>query len=131
MTAQQITLYEAMGKEEGIRLLVDRFYDIMSVHPETKGILKMHPVDLTSSRDKLYMFMVGWTGGPQLFVEKFGHPRLRMRHFPFKIGINERDQWLLCFNGAVSQMGYSEEIQSTLMTAISRLADHMRNQQEI
>lgn len=128
--SEQISLFEAMGKEEGIRLLVDRFYDVMATHPDTKGILNMHPKDLTSTRDKFYMFMVGWTGGPQLFVEKFGHPRLRMRHFPFKIGVSERDQWLLCFNTAVEDLNYSDDIKSVLMPAITGLADHMRNQRE-
>ena len=128
--SEQISLFEAMGKEEGIRLLVDRFYDVMATHPDTKGILNMHPKYLTSTRDKFYMFMVGWTGGPQLFVEKFGHPRLRMRHFPFKIGVSERDQWLLCFNTAVEDLNYSDDIKSVLMPAITGLADHMRNQRE-
>lgn len=128
--SEQISLFEAMGKEEGIRLLVDRFYDVMATHPDTKGILNMHPKDLTSTRDKFYMFMVGWTGGPQLFVEKFGHPRLRMRHFPFKIGVSERDQWLLCFNTAVEDLNYSDDIKSVLMPAITGLSDHMRNQRE-
>jgi hemoglobin len=130
MEQDRTSLYEVMGKETGIRKLVDYFYDAMSANPEAKEILVMHPKDLSSSRDKLYYFLVGWTGGPQLFVERFGHPRLRMRHFPFKIGIKERDQWLMCFDAAVNQMDYSEEIKSVLMPAINNLANHMRNQNE-
>lgn len=119
-----------MGKETGIRQLVDYFYDEMSIVPEARGVFEMHPKDLTSSRDKLYMFFVGWSGGPQLYMEKFGHPRLRARHLPFKIGKSERDQWLYCFQKALVRMNYPEAVSKELFSSIVRVADHMRNQEE-
>jgi hemoglobin len=98
--------------------------------PETKSLRQMHPEDLTTSTEKLFMFMSGWLGGPQLFVEKFGHPRLRARHLPFKIGVSERDQWLLCFAKALEDLNPVEPLKSDLFRSIARLADHMRNQEE-
>lgn len=123
----EVTLYELMGKEEGIRKLVDHFYDEMSALPEARGVLEMHPKDLAGSRDKLFWFFVGWSGGPQLYVEKFGHPRLRARHMPFKIGKSERDQWLFCFQKALVKMNYPESVSKELFSSIIRVADHMRN----
>ena len=73
------------------------------------------------------MYLSGWLGGPQLFVEKFGHPRLRARHLPFAIGSAERDQWLLCMRQAMSEYITDEELRRTLDKALSDLADHMRN----
>jgi hemoglobin len=78
--------YERIGGETKVRELVQRFYLLMDELPETHGIRKMHAADLGGAENKLFMFLSGWMGGPQLFVEKFGHPRLRMRHLPFSIG---------------------------------------------
>ena len=82
---ERTPLYEQLGGEEPLRKLVDDFYDAMATYPYTQGILAMHPKDLTQSRQKLFEFLSGWTGGPQLFIQKHGHPRLRARHLPFKI----------------------------------------------
>lgn len=130
MINNEDSLYELLGKENGIRTLVDHFYDAMEQTPETRGVRDMHPQDLSSSRDKLYWFLVGWSGGPQMYVEKFGHPRLRARHLPFKIGKSERDQWLYCFQKALVKMNYPEKTSEYLFSSIIRLADHMRNQPE-
>ena len=124
------SLYEQLGGEVSLRKLVDDFYDAMTTYPYTQGILALHPADLTQSRQKLFEFLSGWTGGPQLFVEKHGHPRLRARHLPFKIGIAERDQWLLCFHAALKKSVFPETLQDHLWGLISNLADHMRNQDE-
>jgi hemoglobin len=88
------TLYEIIGGEARLRELVDRFYDLMELEPEFAGIHAMHPKPNDSSREKLFMFLSGWMGGPDLFIERYGHPRLRARHLPFAIGTSERDQWL-------------------------------------
>ena len=71
------TLYSVIGGGERLRELVDRFYDLMQLEPEFAGIRAMHPVPMDGSRDKLFMFLSGWMGGPDLFVERHGHPRLR------------------------------------------------------
>jgi hemoglobin len=89
----------------------------------------MHPEDLQSSRDKLYMFLSGWFGGPDLFVEKFGHPRLRARHMPFAIGVRERDQWVACMVLAMEEVGIEESVRTKLLQNFFNTADFMRNRE--
>ena len=122
-----MTLYEALGGEEPIRKICDRFYDFMEELPEARDVLALHPPDLSESRDKFYWFLVGWMGGPQLFVQRFGHPRLRARHLPFKIDSKARDQWMLCMEKALDIEITNEEVRTQLLAAFARLADHMRN----
>ena len=124
------SMYEDLGGEKVVRSLVDRFYEIMDTIPEAKVVREMHPPDLTNSANKLFMFLSGWLGGPDLFVEKFGHPRMRARHMPFKIGKSERDQWMLCMVQAVEQENIQEPMRSELLYSLLNLADHMRNQNE-
>lgn len=125
--SQQPTLYEVIGGTERLRELVDRFYDLMDLEPEFAGIRVMHPTPMDSSRDKLYWFLSGWMGGPELFVERFGHPRLRARHLPFAIATAERDQWLRCMAWAMQDVGIKEGMQQRLMEAFYQTADWMRN----
>ncbi|MFO0464897.1 MAG: group II truncated hemoglobin, partial [Burkholderiales bacterium] len=95
------TPYELLGGEATVRRLVDAFYDQMDEDPDFFGIRKLHPASLAASRDKLYMFLTGWLGGPPLYTSEFGHPRLRARHLPFAIGEAERDQWMACMAKAL------------------------------
>jgi hemoglobin len=95
--------------------------------PQCHGIRAMHTAALTSLRDKLYMFLSGWLGGPDLFVETFGHPRLRARHSPFEIGTNERDQWVACMVLAMEEVGIEEGIRAKLLENFFKTADFMRN----
>ena len=88
----------------------------------------MHPEDLTSSREKLFMFLTGWTGGPQLYIERYGHPFLRRRHLPFKIGEEERDQWIYCMTKGMLNLKMEEEKIKALLNALYPIADFMRNQ---
>lgn len=129
MSAEQ-TLFAALGGEPGVRALVDAFYDRMAHEPAYALIRELHPPDLAGSRDKLYWFLCGWTGGPQHFQERFGHPRLKMRHFPFSIGIAERDQWLHCMAGALLARGIEASLAATLMQHFAGTADWMRNRAE-
>lgn len=119
--------YSRLGGEEVVRKLVNRFYDLMDEDPDYYGIRKLHQKDLTEAREKLFMFLSGWMGGPQLFVEKFGHPMLRRRHMPFPIGESERDQWMGCMMAAMRDVGISEELQKELAQAFWKTADFMRN----
>jgi hemoglobin len=121
--------YEALGGEVAVRKLVDRFYDLMDTKPDAQGLRALHPPDLASSRDKLFMFLSGWLGGPPLFVEKFGHPRLRARHLPFPIGESERDQWLMCMQESVNDLDVEPQWREFLMEKFTGLADFMRNQE--
>lgn len=122
--------YDRMGGAAGIAELVERFYDVMDSDPRARGIRAQHGADLSEAREKLRLFLTGWTGGPQLYMEKFGHPRLRARHLPFRIGVDERDQWLHCFRLALEGCAFEDVVKSELFRAIARLADHMRNQPE-
>ena len=124
---QQSTLYELLDGENGVRALVDRFYDLMDLEPAFAGIRKMHPATLDGSRDKLFWFLSGWTGGPDLFVERFGHPRLRARHLPYAIATDERDQWLRCMEIAMQDVGIVPSLQEYLQKAFAETADWMRN----
>jgi hemoglobin len=125
-----IEAYELMGGETVVRRLVDRFYDLMDEDPDYYGIRKLHPQDLTSSRQKLFMFLCGFMGGPSLYTEKFGEPRMRTRHLPFSIGVSERDQWLSCMSRAMEDVGLEQEVCKSLGKAFYQTADFMRNQPE-
>ncbi|MEJ2620236.1 MAG: group II truncated hemoglobin, partial [Candidatus Thiodiazotropha sp.] len=90
----------------------------------------LHAKSLKASREKLFLFLSGWLGGPALYTEKYGHPRLRARHLPFSIGIEERDQWMQCITTAMQQMSLDESLQQELLQALYKTADFMRNRQE-
>ncbi|MGB5563126.1 MAG: group II truncated hemoglobin, partial [Sedimenticolaceae bacterium] len=98
------TPYEALGGEAGVRELVDRFYNYMDTDDHASGVRRMHAQNLRVSREKLFLFLTGWMGGPDLYVQKYGHPRLRRRHMPFAIGKQERDQWMYCMRKALADM---------------------------
>jgi hemoglobin len=119
--------YERIGGAEKVRALVKRFYEIMDELPEAHGIRKLHPASLHGSEEKLYEFLSGWMGGPQLYVEKYGHPLLRQRHLPFPIGDAERDQWMLCMRQALEEVVEDEALRAELAAAFLKVADHMRN----
>ena len=110
-----------------MRRLVHRFYEIMDTLPEAKGIRDLHK-DLPDAERKLFMFLSGWMGGPQLYSEKYGHPRLRMRHMPFPIGDAERDQWMACMTKAMEETVDDESLRNELKADFYKIADFMRNQ---
>lgn len=124
---EPISLYETIGGESALRAMVERFYDLMELEPEFAGIRAMHPPATDGSRDKLFWFLSGWMGGPDLFVERFGHPRLRARHLPFAIASGERDQWLRAMAWAMQDVGIEESLQLRLMESFYQTADWMRN----
>lgn len=124
-----VTHFEAIGGEDRIRSLVNHFYDLMDTQPEAAGIRALHPKDLTDSREKLFLFLVGWMGGPPLYVSKYGHPRLRARHIRFSIGTRERDEWLWCMNRAMNDLELPGTLVEQLRRAFAQTADFMRNQE--
>ena len=125
-----LTHYQRIGGEEQVRALVQRFYQLMDELPEAYGIRKLHAADLQGANDKLFKFLSGWMGGPQLYVEQYGHPMLRRRHMPFAIGEAERDQWLLCMNQALSEVVEHVDLREELSAAFAKVADHMRNREQ-
>ena len=124
------THYERIGGEAKVRQLVTRFYDHMDELPEAWDIRKMHGEDLSNTRQKLFDFLSGWMGGPQLYIEKHGHPMLRRRHLPFTIDSNARDQWMHCMQLALDEVVEDTRLRQELYQAFLKVADHMRNQAE-
>lgn len=128
MSESPSTHYEQIGGDAGVRALVDRFYDLMDTAPEATAVRALHARNLKVSREKLYLFMSGWLGGPPLYIEAYGHPRLRMRHFPFAIGARERDEWLWCMETAIAEHDMPEALRDMLLVRLRDLAGHMQNQ---
>jgi hemoglobin len=132
--SKKSTFYELLGGENGgiekIRNLVETFYDIMENDPKAAPIRAYHAKDLTEAREKLFMFLTGWTGGPQLYIERYGHPRLRARHLPFSIGEPERDQWMYCMIKAMQTLNLEEMLIQKLAEQLYGVADFMRNKPE-
>jgi hemoglobin len=127
VTVAEQTVYELLGGDAKVRALVDRFYALMDATPEYYGVRKLHPESLAGSADKLYMYLSGWLGGPSLYIERFGHPRLRARHLPYAIASAERDQWLACMRQAMEAEDVAPPLRDALLEAFHGTADWMRN----
>ncbi|MDP4489923.1 group II truncated hemoglobin [Pseudoalteromonas piscicida] len=123
------TPYEIIGGEQGARDLANRFYDIMATDPYAKPLYDMHPQPLDRIRQVFFEFLSGWLGGPDLFAEKYGHPRLRMRHMPFPIDQDLRDQWMHCMNTALDLEVDNPLLREGLRQSLAQLATHMINQE--
>jgi hemoglobin len=121
------TPFQLIGGEERVRALTDRFYDLMDLEPAYKELRAAHGTELTQAREKLFMFLCGWLGGPSYYTDQFGHPRLRMRHMPFAIGIKERDQWVACMDQAMAETQVPAELRERLKNSFFQTADWMRN----
>ncbi|HEX5658246.1 MAG TPA: group II truncated hemoglobin [Polyangiales bacterium] len=121
------TPYDRIGGAEGVRKLVDRFYDHMSSEEQAASILKMHPESLLGTRAKFFEYLSGWLGGPQLYTEKFGHPRLRMRHIHFAIDQSAAEAWMHCMRLALEEVVEDKLLREMLRGSFQRVADHMRN----
>ena len=122
------TAYTLLGGDARVRELVDRFYDLMDLEPAYTELRAAHGPALDEARDKLFWFLSGWLGGPNLYIERFGHPRLRARHMPFRIGIKERDQWVACMAQAMADEQVDAELAARLRESFMQTADWMRNQ---
>src|SRR5690606_11482520 len=125
--ATQPSVYERIGGADGVRALVDRFYELMDEWPEAWRVRRLHPESLAGSADILFKFLSGWFGGPPLYVAERGHPRLRMRHLPFAIGPAERDEWLLCMRQALAEQVRDDALSALVDRAFTEMADHMVN----
>ena len=121
------TPFAAIGGEAAVRALADRFYDLMDLEPRYAALRAAHGSSLHDARDKLFWFLCGWLGGPQHYQMRFGHPRLRMRHMPFSIGVLERDQWLACMDQAMAETGVAPWLRERLNQSFFQTADWMRN----
>ncbi|MGZ5064322.1 MAG: group II truncated hemoglobin [Usitatibacter sp.] len=121
------TPYGLIGGDAKVRELVERFYDLMELEPGYRRLREVHGSSLAGAREKLYLFLSGWLGGPPLYTDRFGHPMLRARHLPFSIGNEERDQWMACMVQAMEETEVPQELRQALATAFQKTADWMRN----
>ncbi len=134
MNIEDKTAFESpfvwIGGEERVHALVERFYDLMDLEPRYAELRFVHGSVLDDARQKLFWFLCGWLGGPQHYTDRLGHPRLKARHMPFKVGLVERDQWLVCMDQAMLETGVPPELRERLNTSFFQTADWMRNQPE-
>ncbi len=119
--------FDAIGGQTGVVRLVDAFYRHMDTRPDAGGIRAMHEPDLSSTKAVLVLYLCEWLGGPKDYSAQRGHPRLRMRHTGFSIGVAERDAWLACMQAALIDVGVAPPLQGELMAAFFKTADWMRN----
>ena len=124
---KSITPYELIGGEPAVKQLVHRFYELMDELPEAYAVRQLHPESLAGSEEMLFEYLSGWLGGPNLYIAKKGHPRLRMRHAPYAIGARERDEWMLCMTQALPEQVGDEGFRQALLNQFSELASHMIN----
>ena len=113
-----------------MRALVERFYDLMEQREPV--LARLHQLDAEGrvnrgSRDRFGLFLVGWLGGPQTYIEQHGHPRLRMRHARVTVDIAMRDAWLRCMTAAMDELVVTGAIRSFLDSRFAEVADFMRN----
>ena len=125
--AAAVTPFELLGGEPAVRALVERFYDLMDLEPAYAELRATHGSTLDDARQKLFWFLCGWLGGPDHYIERFGHPRLRARHLPFSIGVLERDQWVACMAQAMRETAVPEALRQRLAQSFFQTADWMRN----
>lgn len=121
------TPFDWIGGEPAVQALVERFYDLMDLEPQYAAVRATHGSTLDDARQKLFWFLCGWLGGPDYYIERFGRPRLRMRHLPFAIGIRERDEWVLCMDQAMRETGVDDALRQRLNQSLFQTADFMRN----
>lgn len=119
--------YELIGGEEGVKRLAKEFYAVMSSRSGAKTIRDMHAADTRQIEEKLYMFLSGWMGGPDLYFEQHGTVCLTKPHASYAIGSEERDQWIACMDQALENTGASEELKAMIKKPMFAIADMMRN----
>ena len=123
----ETTPYDAIGGADGVRRLVERFYDLMDGDPDVADLRAMHARDLGPMRERLFEFLSGWLGGPPLYFRNPNAKCIRSAHAPFAIDIAMRDQWMTCMRKALSESGLSGGLRSQVEAAFLRLADSFRN----
>jgi hemoglobin len=124
------TPFDALGGSDGVRRLVERFYDHMGEHEP--ALARLHQVDerghvARAARDRFALFLIGWLGGPQDYVATHGHPRLRMRHATVIINVAMRDAWLRSMRAAMDGEGLVGPLRQFLEQRFAEVADFLRN----
>lgn len=119
-----MTMYEALGGEETISRLVQAFYKRVAQHPDLKPLF---PDDFTEIRQKQFMFLTQYFGGPTLYSDVYGHPMMRMRHLRFPITPKRRDAWLQCMREAMDEIGLDGIVREQAYARLEMTANYMVN----
>ena len=127
MSEQQVTLYEAVGGEAYFTALVSRFYAAVA---DDELLAPMYPRDLAGAEERLRLFLMQYWGGPTTYSDSRGHPRLRMRHNPYRVDVAARDAWLRAMVAAVEAEPPAEPMRAAMLEYFVRSADFMRNTEE-
>jgi hemoglobin len=120
------SLYDLFGGAEGVRRLVDHFYDVMDEDPAARGVRAMHEADLGRMRGMLADWFSGALGGPPLYAQRPDRGCMVSVHRAFPIGPEERDQWMACMRQAFDRAGLSTELREALDGPLFQLADRLR-----
>ena len=120
-----LTVYDRVGGMPFFEHLVDRFYQGVAADPVLRPVYPER--DLTGARHRLTLFLAQYWGGPRAYDEERGHPRLRMRHFPFAIGPAERDRWLVHMRAAIADLAPPTDVAEALDRYFDNAAEAMRN----
>ena len=122
------SIYELIGGDEPVAAIVNAFYDAVDNDPILRP---MYPENLDAPRRHLYLFLLQFFGGPRTYLEERGHPRLRMRHFPFAIDQRARDHWLRHMLNAVDQAGIQEPARSRMREYFDRSSAFLINRHSV
>lgn len=127
VAAQANPHYRLLGGAEGVRRLAERFYDLMDTLPQARAVRAMHPPSLDEARERLFMFLSGWLGGPPLYASQYGQPRLRRDHLAFPIDGAARDAWMACMAQALAEQVQDTTLRAQLHAAFFKTAEALRN----
>lgn len=122
--------FHRLGGEEGVIALTEAFYDAMDAHEP--ALARLHELDeqgrvSRGMRERFGLFLIGWLGGPQNYIPKHGHPRLRMRHAHFPVDIAMRDAWVRSMQRAMDARGVTGGVRRYLERRFAEVADFLRN----
>ena len=110
-----------------MRRLVNRFYALMDELPEAHQVRRLHPETLDNSAQNLFEYLSGWFGGPTMYTDKKGHPRMRMRHAPYAVSKSAKDEWMMCMTQALTEQVEVAAFRNHLIATFAGLAEHMVN----
>lgn len=128
MTGRTLTMYEAAGGEETFTRLIDRFYTEVAADPLLRPLYPEDDEELARAAEHLRLFLIQYWGGPSWYSEQRGHPRLRLRHAPFAIGLAERDAWLRHMLEAIDSLDLPRPVRAAFVDYFERAATAMINQ---
>ncbi|MFA5898474.1 MAG: group II truncated hemoglobin [Hyphomicrobium sp.] len=127
------SLYELVGGEEGLRQLVETFYDVVEFEPDGRDLHRLHMRGhgVAHSRIEQLNFLSGFLGGPNLYAQKYGHSNVRQMHEHVEISAEAKDAWLKCMSIAIDRVGLAADARARLLTPFTRVATMLVNQESL